>query len=59
MLLKIITTTDGKFVGHLIDKDARPIALRADVLFTPDKVVKISDTMWRLSSSNYVIDAQE
>ena len=56
--MKIIDTTDNKYVGHEIDINARPILL-GDTEFYPDKVVQIGEGIWRLYNTNYVIDVQE
>jgi hypothetical protein len=59
MQLEIITTTDGRFIGHVIDTTPRPIVLDAADLFWPDRIWQIAPGVWRLANSNYVIDAKE
>jgi hypothetical protein len=59
MLLEIIATTDGRYIGATFDPAARPIHLAIDRDFTPDRVWQIAPGVWRLANSNYVIDAKE
>lgn len=55
--MKIISTTDGKFIGkEIINKNN--INLNG-YKFIPDKITLISPGVWRLSNTNYVIDVQE
>lgn len=62
MLLEIISTTDGHFVGQRIEPTDRPIILsRGDqtVYFMPDRTVDIGGGVTRLSNTSYIIDAKE
>lgn len=55
--MKIISTTDGKFIGReVIDKTHVDLD---DYEFIPDRIVEITPGIWRLSNTNYVIDVQE
>ena len=54
---KIISTTDGKFVGMEFDP-SQPIILDGSE-FMPDKVQNFPDGTSRYSNSSYVIDVQE
>lgn len=55
MKMTISSTTDGKFLGHVIDTDANPVRLPDGSLFTVDRKTPLSDGT-RLSNSNYIID---
>ena len=56
--MKIIATTDGKYVGSEIDIEHIPITLGDGVLFVPDHIITIPNGK-RLYNTNYVIDVQE
>lgn len=59
MKLQIVSTTDGKFLGHEFE-DVFPIALTPDFGFSPDRApFPIGPAVWRFANSNYVIDAKE
>jgi len=58
MDLEIITTTDDRYIGTVINTADRQVNL-GDTAFTPDRVWSIGVGLWRLANSNYVIDAQE
>jgi len=59
MRLQIISTTDGRFLGHEFE-DVFPIQLTPDTLFAPDHpAAQIAPATWRFANSNYVIDAKE
>lgn len=53
---QITSTTDGRFVGRLIDID-KPIILDG-FIFVPDKVQHYGE-LCRLSNSSYVIDTKD
>ena len=59
MLLEIVATTDGKFVGRQIDTSAIPVLLCKDRAFLPDRIFRIGEGRWRLANPSYVIDAVE
>lgn len=54
---QIISTTDGCYIGVVLDVDA-PINLDGFV-FAPDKITALPDGTYRLSNSNYVIDVKD
>jgi len=57
MMNRIISTTDGNFVGTVFDNEL-PITLNGET-FAPDKVLEISATVTRYANSSYVLDAEE
>jgi hypothetical protein len=56
MTLKVVDTTDKKFIGHHaeIDESNKTIEIEGEV-FNYDKLVDHGD-MIRVSNSNYIID---
>lgn len=54
---QIIATTDGKFIGMEVDPSL-PLILDG-VEFVPDKIIPISEGVYRYANSNYVIDVKE
>ena len=56
-MMKIIDTTDGKFIGLNVDLDDA-IEL-GDFVFVPDKKAQLANGVTRLSNSNYVMDLVE
>ena len=55
-MVRIVTTTDDKFIGQAIDLDR--IMLDGE-LFVPDKITRLEDGTIRLCNSNYIIEAVE
>lgn len=55
---QVIDTTDGRFIGILLDFTTLPVDLDG-YLFVPDKVQPLSDGTIRYSNSNYVIDVKD
>jgi len=53
-IMKIINTTDGKFIGVNVDLD-EPIVLSGSV-FNADKTEPLINGVTRVSNSNYSID---
>jgi hypothetical protein len=58
MMLKIISTTDGRFIGTEFEP-VFPLLLGDDFGFSPDKAVPLSAVSTRFFNSNYCIDAEE
>lgn len=56
-MCKIINTTDGKYLGLTIDKDAAEIQLD-DFLFVPERRVDVVEGITRLVSTTYIIDCK-
>jgi hypothetical protein len=56
-MLKIISTTDGRFLGQDIEEASVPIHL-GDYDFVPDNVQDIGDGITCISNSNYVINCK-
>lgn len=55
---QIIDTTDGRFIGKILDFLTLPVELDG-YLFVPDKVQHLSDGTIRYSNSNYVVDVKD
>ena len=55
--LQITNTTDGKFIGFIID-ESNPIEFTDQFIIYYDKIVELSDGL-RFINSNYVIDTKE
>lgn len=55
-MIQIIATTDGRFIGKIIDINESIIL--DGFIFVPDKIQNV-DGLYRLSNSSYVIDAKE
>jgi len=58
MILKIISTTDGRFVGHEFTLGDNPIVLSPDVSIPVYFTIPIVGG-YRVGNSNYIIDTQE
>ncbi len=57
MILKIVNTTDGRFVGHEFTLGDNPIVLAPSISIPVDFTLPIAGG-YRLGNSNYIIDAQ-
>lgn len=58
MTYRIISTTDGKFVGKTVS-DISAVELEVGEIFRADRApVEISDTQVRVCNSNYCIDLE-
>ena len=59
-MIRITETTDGLYIGREIDPSQLPVVvLSRDVTVVFDRVDKLPDGTWRLTNSNYTIDAKE
>jgi len=58
MNLHIVSTTDGRFLGHEF-QDIFPLVLGAYQFIPDDPPMPIGGGLWRFSNSNYSIDAKE
>ena len=59
-MMQIEETTDGLYVGQIIDTSELPIIrLDDDVTVVIEKVMVMPDGKTRFSNSNYSIDAKE
>lgn len=56
--LRITDTTDGKYVGCVLDSDNNPIKLNDGTMIYYDKVIQLPDGL-RFASSSYIIDTIE
>ena len=55
--LQITNTTDGKFIGFIID-ESNPIEFTDQFIVYYDKIIELPDGL-RFINSNYVIDTKE
>lgn len=53
--LKIVKTTDGKFVGRMLSYDGSPLALNGFV-FQPHEVTDLGGGRWRIHNAHYSAD---
>lgn len=56
--LRITDTTDGKYVGSVLESDSNPIQLSDGTMIYYDKVIQLSEGL-RFASSSYIIDTIE
>jgi len=57
MTMKIIDTTDGKFIG--VNVEIADVIELGEFVFVPDQVKVLPNGVTRLSNSSYVIDLVE
>ena len=58
MIIKVISSTDNKYVGLQFDTEA-PFISPDGILFKIDKIQYFGDGHYRYSNSSYIIDAVE
>lgn len=58
MKLRVLTTTDGKFVGNEINLIDNRVVLSEDEIMNVEKILEIPEGV-RLVSSSYVIDSEK
>jgi hypothetical protein len=56
--LRITDTTDGKYIGGVINPDSNPIILNDGTMIYYDKVIQLPDGL-RFANSSYIIDTIE
>ena len=56
--LRITDTTDGKYIGSILESDNNPIKLNDGTMIYYDKVIQLQDGL-RFASSSYIIDTIE
>ena len=59
MIEQITATTDGKYIGVLIETHEPPILRPDGVPFYFDKMQALGGNMWRYSNSSYVVETIE
>ena len=57
MIVQVISTTDGKYIGEKADV-SKPIVSPDGVNFVPTKVQDLGGGYYRYSNSNYVIEVK-
>ncbi len=58
MIVQIIETTDGKYIGLIADTD-KPMISPDGIEFHPAKVQDLGNGLYRFSNSNYIIEAKD
>lgn len=58
MIVQVINTTDGKYIGEKADV-SKPITSPDGINFVPTKVQDLGGGYYRYSNSNYVIECKE
>ena len=58
MILRILSSTDGKFVGVTFNSDQQPIIL-GSFEFKPTKIEDIGEGLIQLSNSNYIVITEQ
>ena len=58
MIVQIINTTDGRYLGHKFDSEDNPIQLEGDVFVTVEKTMLIPGGV-RFINTGYIIDTVE
>jgi hypothetical protein len=56
--LRITDTTDGKYIGSVINSDNNPITLSDGTMIYYDKVIQLPNGL-RFANSSYIIDTIE
>jgi hypothetical protein len=56
--LRITDTTDGKYIGSVINSDSNPITLGDGTMIYYDKVIQLPNGL-RFANSSYIIDTIE
>lgn len=58
MKVRIINTTDGKYIGLVFDTE-KALTAPDGITFHPTKVQTLGEGMYRYSNSNYVAEVKE
>ena len=56
---RIVHTTDGKYVGQIVDTSVYPIVGSDGAVFDVSKMQEVGGGKRRYSNSNYVIETKE
>ena len=59
MLLKIISTTDGKYIGETLETDLVSTFLPTGEYFEITNRMKLLEGTWKIWNTNYIIEAEE
>lgn len=59
MIYKIISTTDGKYVGDKVETDLKTLILPSGELFEIGNRMKMLDGKWKVWNPNYIIEIEE
>jgi hypothetical protein len=57
--LRIVSTTDGKFVGNVIMFDGLSVVINGFNYTLPEEIQSLGAGMWRFANSNYQADCIE
>ena len=58
MMMQIVNTTDGRYIGHEFDSADNPIQLNEDVCVFIERTMPLPDGV-RFINTSYIIDAVE
>ena len=58
MKYKIIATTDGKYVGDIIETDLKETILPSGEHFAIDNRMKLLEGTWKVWNANYVMEIE-
>lgn len=56
---KILSTTDGKYIGFEVDSDLRTLTLPSGEEFHIDGRMKLLDGSWKVWNANYILEIRE
>lgn len=59
MKFTIISTTDGKYIGDVIDTDLKETIFPSGEHFSIDNRMRLLNGTWKIWNSNYVIEIAE
>jgi hypothetical protein len=59
MTYTITSTTDGKYLGHIIEISMQGEVNLGDVTITFDSMIGLGNKSHRLCNSNYIMDIKE
>lgn len=59
MKAMIISTTDGKYIGDIIETDLFQTTLPSGELFEIDNRMKLLEGGWKLWNPNYILEIKE
>jgi hypothetical protein len=58
MIIQVIASTDGKYIGHIADTD-KPMVSPDGIKFNPTKIQHLGGNIYRYSNSNYVLEVRD
>ena len=58
MIVQVVNTTDGKYIGNIFDTDT-PNVSSDGIQWHPDKFQVLGGGYYRYSNSNYVVEVKD